>query len=108
MELDDKCYWKKTVEFINNLDVNESFRPIELKRYVYGDDDIKSTVGSYINSLMQIKYIKRTSNGTYIRLKTISENLTTTKVYNYLYNNPLKERQDKLDQIKNNLENGEV
>jgi hypothetical protein len=107
MNLDEKCYWNKTVEFINNLSKDEYFKPIELKRYVYGDDDIKSTVGSYINFLEQTKYIERISKGKYIRKKIIPDTLTTTKVYNFLYNNPLKERMDKLEQIKNNL-NGEL
>jgi hypothetical protein len=107
MNLDEKCYWNKTVEFINNLSKDEYFKPIELKRHVYGDDDIKSTVGSYINFLEQTKYIERISKGKYIRKKIIPDTLTTTKVYNFLYNNPLKERMDKLEQIKNNL-NGEL
>jgi len=104
MNLEEKCYWNKTVEFINELKKDEHFKPIELKRYVYGEEDIKSTVGSYINFLEQVKYIERISKGKYIRKKVIPETLTTTKVYNYLYNNPLKERMDKLEQIKNNLD----
>jgi hypothetical protein len=108
MNLDEKCYWNKTVEYINQLPKDKFFRPIELKRFVYGEEDIKSTVGSYINFLQQTKFIEKISKGKYIRIKDIPDTLTTTKVYNYLYNNPLKERLDKLDQIKNNLENGEV
>jgi len=105
MNLEEKCYWDETVEFINNLSIDESFKPIELKRYVYGNEDIKSTVGSYINFLEQVKYIERISKGNYIRVKFIPETLTTTKVYNFLYNNPLKNRIDKLEQIKNKLKN---
>jgi len=108
MNLDEKCYWVKTVEFINQLPKDKFFRPIELKRYVYGEEDIRSTVGSYIGFLEQTKFIKRISKGKYIRIKDIPETLTTTKVYNYLYKNPLKERQDKIDQIRNNLINGEA
>jgi len=104
MNSEEKCYWNKTVEFINALSKDEHFKPIELKRHVYEDDDIKSTVGSYINFLEQVKYIERISKGKYIRKKIIPDTLTTTKVYNYLYNNPLKERMDKLEQIKNNLD----
>jgi len=107
MDSDEKCYWNETVEFINNLSQDEFFRPIELKRHVYGEEDIKSTVGSYINFLEQVKYITKISKGKYVRAKMIPETLTTTKVYNYLYNNPLKDRMDKLEQIKNNLD-GEV
>jgi len=104
MDLIEKCYWNETVEFINNLSQDEFFRPIELKKHVYGDEDIKSTVGSYINFLEQVKYISRISKGKYIRVKLIPETLTTTKVYNFLYNNPLKSRMDKLEQIKNKLD----
>ena len=106
MNLDEKCYWNKTVEYINQLPKDKFFRPIELKRFVYGEEDIKSTVGSYINFLQQTKFIEKISKGKYIRIKDIPNTLTTTKVYNYLYRNPLKERLDKLEQIKNNLENG--
>ena len=105
MGLDEKCYWLKTVEYINQLSKDEFFRPIELKKHVFGEEDIKSTVGSYIVFLEQTKFIERISKGKYIRIKEIPETLTTTKVYNYLYKNPLKVRQDKIDQIKNNLEN---
>jgi hypothetical protein len=104
MDLIEKCYWNETVEFINNLSQDEFFRPIELKKHVYGDEDIKSTVGSYINFLKQVKYISRISKGKYIRVRLIPETLTTTKVYNFLYNNPLKSRMDKLEQIKNKLD----
>lgn len=107
MSIEEPCYWERTVDFINNLDKNENFKPIELKRFVYGENDIKSTVGSYINFLEQTKYIERISKGKYIRKKIIPDTLTTTKIYNYLYNNPLKERMDKLEQIRNNL-NGEI
>lgn len=107
MSIEEPCYWERTLFFINNLSNNEEFKPIELKRFVYGDGDIKSTVGSYINFLEQVKYIERVSKGKYIRKKIIPDSLTTTKIYNYLYNNPLKDRLDKLEQIKNNL-NGEL
>ncbi len=101
----EKCYWEKTVEYINQLPKDKFFRPIELKRYVYGDEDISSTVGSYIKFLHQTKFIERISKGKYIRIKEIPQTLTTTKLYNYLYKNPLKDRLDKLEQIKNNLDN---
>ena len=105
MSLDNKCYWVKTVEYINQLPKDDFFRPIELKKHVYGEEDIRSTVGSYINFLEQTKFIERISTGKYIKIKDIPNNLTTTKVYNYLYKNPLRDRQDKLEQLKNNLEN---
>jgi len=102
MNLDESCYWEKTVKFVNNLDDKE-FRPIELKKYVYGEENINSTVGSYIFFLTETKYIKRISQGIYIKLKNIPSTLTSTKLYNYLYKNPLKERSDKLEHIKNKL-----
>jgi hypothetical protein len=105
MDIDEKNYWLKTIKFINNLSSNENFKPIELKKYVHEDGYITSTVGSYITFLEQSKFIERTSKGIYIKIKNIPETLTTTKIINYLYNNPLKNRQDKLEQIKNKLEN---
>lgn len=105
MIINDKCYWDKTVEFINNLSDNESFRPLELKKHVYLDNEKSSTVGTYITFLEQTNFIERISKGHYIRIKDIPLTLTTTKVYNYLHNNPLKERKDKIEQIQNKLKN---
>ena len=105
MKTTETRYWEKTVEYINNLSNDVFFKPIEVKKYVYGNNEIKSTVGSYIIFLEQTKYIKRISTGKYIKLKDIPETLTTTKIYNYLYNNPLKKRQDKIIQIQKNIEN---
>lgn len=97
-------YWERTIYFINNLSKDEVFRPIELKRYVYDNKNLSSS-SSYINYLNKAGFIEKVSFGKYIRIKLIPESLTTTKIINYLYNDPLKERNDLLEKIRNNLEN---
>lgn len=101
---DEKCLWVKTVEYINDMVDGEYFKPIELKRSVYGERKINSTVGSYIIFLLKANYLERISKGKYIRIKIIPLTLSTTKVYNYLYNNPLKDRYDKIEEIKNRID----
>lgn len=105
MGIDENCFWGKTVQFINDLDKDESFRPKDLKKYVYEGKSSSSTVGTYISFLNQTNYIERISKGEYIRVKNIPNTLTTTKIYKYLFDNPLKDRQDKIEQIKKNLNN---
>ena len=99
----DNNYWVDTVNFINNIPSGKTFKLIDVKKHVYKEKNMRSSVGSYINFLNQAHYIKKYSHGKYIRIKDIPESLTTTKIINFLYHNPLKERLDKIEQIRKKL-----
>lgn len=103
--MDETKYWEKTVNFINGLDDEHIFSPKELKSNVYISlNNSSSSVGCYINFLRQANYIERISKGKYKRIKKIPGTLTTTKLYNFLYKNPLRDRLNKLKQLKDNMD----
>jgi len=75
-----KTIWQAMKDFINNLEIGETFTRQKIIKHVYKTHLDQSTIDTYNNQLKTLGIIEKPYRGRYIKLKRIPETLTTKKL----------------------------